>query len=308
MNVYKRPIIPSMVLRSGPDMEGSRAGIGYALQAGASRVVSGPVVLAGSAAIVVLLWLLPYLGAGSVGIMRGAFPLWLTLDRVPLTEASLVMLPDVQTSIAWLLLWSFAAGGVLDRYARGHATRGRGFFAACGAHFPSMFRLGLLTLLVDATIWTGLVGRIPAAGVFALAVVLCLAVHLVSCFARVRLVVEDRRSAFGAVLAAMRFVRRQPAGAGLTMMYAAVAAGVAWVYVAAFPLNPPYNNLDWRSFGGGAALIVASTALLFAGYASQIVLFQARLAHAGYTAAPPLQWPDSPAAEAIANAAPTFTR
>jgi hypothetical protein len=28
-------------------------------------------------------------------------------------------------------------------------------------------------------------------------------------------------------------------------------------------------------------------------------LFQGRLAHAGYTAAPPAVWPDSPAAEAI---------
>jgi hypothetical protein len=35
--------------------------------------------------------------------------------------------------------------------------------------------------------------------------------------------------------------------------------------------------------------------------ASATVFFQSRLAHAGYTAAPPLQWPESPAAEAIAN-------
>jgi hypothetical protein len=33
--------------------------------------------------------------------------------------------------------------------------------------------------------------------------------------------------------------------------------------------------------------------------ASQIALFQGRLAHAGYTAAPVATWPDSPAAEAI---------
>jgi hypothetical protein len=37
--------------------------------------------------------------------------------------------------------------------------------------------------------------------------------------------------------------------------------------------------------------------LLFA--ASQIALFQSRLAHARYTAAPTAVWPDSPAAEAI---------
>jgi len=36
-------------------------------------------------------------------------------------------------------------------------------------------------------------------------------------------------------------------------------------------------------------------------YASAIALFQSRLAHAGYAAAPPLEWPESPAAEAVAN-------
>jgi hypothetical protein len=45
--------------------------------------------------------------------------------------------------------------------------------------------------------------------------------------------------------------------------------------------------------------------LHLAAYASATVLFQSRLAHAEYTAAPPLVWPDSPAAEAIVNAAPT---
>ena len=40
--------------------------------------------------------------------------------------------------------------------------------------------------------------------------------------------------------------------------------------------------------------------LLF--YASQVSFFQSRLAHAAYTAAPPVVWPDSPAAESIGNA------
>jgi hypothetical protein len=39
--------------------------------------------------------------------------------------------------------------------------------------------------------------------------------------------------------------------------------------------------------------------LLF--YASQAALFQSALAHATYTAAPPLVWPESPAAEAVTN-------
>ena len=39
-------------------------------------------------------------------------------------------------------------------------------------------------------------------------------------------------------------------------------------------------------------------------YASETSLFQRSLAHAGYTAAPEPRWPESPAAEAIVNAAP----
>jgi hypothetical protein len=41
-------------------------------------------------------------------------------------------------------------------------------------------------------------------------------------------------------------------------------------------------------------------------YATGVVLFQSRLAHAGYTAAPPVVWPESASAEAIGNAAPTI--
>jgi hypothetical protein len=41
--------------------------------------------------------------------------------------------------------------------------------------------------------------------------------------------------------------------------------------------------------------------VLVASWASAIALFQARLAHASYTAGPPLEWPESPAAEAITN-------
>ncbi len=41
--------------------------------------------------------------------------------------------------------------------------------------------------------------------------------------------------------------------------------------------------------------------LLF--YASETAFFQQTLAHAAYTAAPPVEWPDSPAAESIGNAA-----
>ncbi len=55
----------------------------------------------------------------------------------------------------------------------------------------------------------------------------------------------------------------------------------------------------------GAAEVEAAILLLLtlSLYASATALFQARLAHASYTAAPPIEWPESPAAEAMTNLA-----
>ena len=55
----------------------------------------------------------------------------------------------------------------------------------------------------------------------------------------------------------------------------------------------------------GQAYIVARHYLKLVFYASETALFQAELAHAAYTAAPAVVWPDSPAAEAIVNAGPS---
>ena len=72
-------------------------------------------------------------------------------------------------------------------------------------------------------------------------------------------------------------------------------------------------TLCWLLRGGQRArrnadhalgLAVGLTLALFvvlASWASAIALFQARLAHASYTAGPPLEWPESPSAEAITN-------
>ena len=48
---------------------------------------------------------------------------------------------------AWLVLWSFLSGGVIDRFARARRTRSHGFFGACGMHFWRLLRLGALAWL-----------------------------------------------------------------------------------------------------------------------------------------------------------------
>jgi hypothetical protein len=255
---------------------------------------------------VVLAWLPPHFDVRDTGQLTGVFPWWMWFGRVPLGDAALASAADARTAVAWLLLGSFGAGGVLDRYARNRATRGRGFFGACGAHFPSMLRLGILIVAIDIAIWNLVLGGRPDEGVrLAFAAAACLAVHLVAHFARVRLVVEDRRSAIGAWLGGWRFVRRHAAAAGLYAIFSVAAAGGALVYPA---IEGAAAAASWRmAVVAGAVFISLDAALLLAAYASAIALFQARLAHAGYTAAPPIVWPESPAAEAIANGSPTIT-
>ncbi|HEY2435218.1 MAG TPA: hypothetical protein VGI12_21285 [Vicinamibacterales bacterium] len=170
----------------------------------------------------------------------------------------------------FVLIGSFVAGGAIDRYARARPTRATGFFGACGRHLGGMLRLAALEALLYLA-----ADNLPQARVAQAVVVI---VNLLFVYARVRLVVEDRRSAIGAVLAAGRFVRRN----------VAAAVGVYGVWAAA--------ALATASVLRGAAPIVVLPML-----ASAAVLFQSRLAHVAYTAAPPVEWPESPAAEAIAN-------
>jgi hypothetical protein len=58
----------------------------------------------------------------------------------------------------------------------------------------------------------------------------------------------------------------------------------------------------WLILVIGEVYIVLRHYLKLLFYASETVFFQGALAHAAYTAAPPLLWPDSPAAETIGNA------
>jgi len=172
--------------------------------------------------------------------------------------------------IAYALVWSFLAGGVIDRYARDRPTRGYGFFGACGRHLGAMLRLtlceGALLYLVMIALPDWRTGAAVAAGV-----------GLLTTYARVRIAVEDRRSAVGALIAAGRFIRRHAAGLLVYTVWLAAAVVLA-------------------RYARGAAPILVLPLL-----ASATVFFQSRLAHAAYTAAPPLQWPESPSAEAIAN-------
>jgi hypothetical protein len=66
----------------------------------------------------------------------------------------------------------------------------------------------------------------------------------------------------------------------------------------------PAGRLPWLALLAGEMYILARHFLKLTFYASETAMFQARLAHADYAAAPPVVWPDSPLAESIGNAPP----
>ena len=119
-------------------------------------------------------------------------------------------------------------------------------------------------------------------------------------------VVEDRRSMLGAFLAGWRFVAGNPLKAGgLYLMNAAAFGALVWVCAFAIPAASDSGAAGFTGVLAAGLCLLARMALKLAFFASQTSLFQRSLAHADYTAAPQLLWPESPAAEEIVNAAAT---
>jgi hypothetical protein len=231
-------------------------------------------------------------------------------------------------TLAWLVIWSFLSGGVLDRLARNRPTRTAGFFAACGTHFWRFLRLGLLgwfvylllfrtlhdlifqdayvSLTRDLTVERQAFAiRLAGYVIFGGLLVLC---TMVFDFARVRIVVEDRRSALGALIASVRFVRRNFGRVVVLYLLNGLAFAVlVAVYAVAAPGAPRSGLHTIVVLLLGELYILARHYLKLLFYASEAALFQGALAHAEYTAGPVVVWPDSPAVEAIVNAEPTVT-
>jgi hypothetical protein len=223
---------------------------------------------------------------------------------------------------AYILLWLFFAGGIIDRYARDRATRASGFFAACGVFFFRFLRLAIVMGIVygflfgymHSWLFDHLYVRmtrdvnVERTAFFARAVlylvfgILLAGCNLIFDYTKVRAVVEDRRSMLGAILAAVRFVQRNY-GAAVALYLADLALFllVVGAYAVVAPGAGRAGWIAWAGFAVGQAYIVGRLIVKLIFWASETALFQGRLAHAGYVAAPARPWPDSPAAEAIAR-------
>jgi len=226
---------------------------------------------------------------------------------------------------ASLVVWLFLVGGILDRYARRRPLRAQAFFGACGTFFFRFLRLAGIAAIGYYALFGLLHGWLfdrfypwatrdltversafaLRAALYAVFLGLTAFWNMVMDYAKIRAVVEDRRSMLGAFLAAWRFVVRHPARTG--GLYLVNAAAFLFVLGLYLLVAPPAAGSGWivlAGFAVGQAYLIVRLAAKLAFYASQTALFQRSLAHAAYTAAPEPLWPDSPAAEAIINAAP----
>jgi hypothetical protein len=228
--------------------------------------------------------------------------------------------PIAAAAAVYLFIWMCLTGGIVDRYARQRPTRAHGFFSACGTYGVRFLRLALVAgtvywwlfayvhpwLFTDVyrSLTSGLsverhafAWRAVLYGVFGAALVL---VNVLVDYAKVRAVVEDRRSMIGALMASARFIMARPSRVlGLYVLNGATFLALVAVWAVVAPGVGGAGARMWAAFVLGQAYLVARIALKLHFLASQTALFQASLAHAAYAARPLTAWPDSPAAELI---------
>ncbi len=246
-----------------------------------------------------------------------------TLDNISSVADGQRAIPPVAGVLAlYLTAWALLTGGILDRYARQRPTRASGFFAACGVFFWRFLRLAIIAgifywwafgfvhrwlfdewypdLIRNVSVERDVVA-IRVALYLAFAAVLFFG-SLVLDYAKIRAVVEDRRSMLGALTAAARFVALHPAQAfGLYALNGLTFVALILVWAVMAPGVSGSGAGMWAAFLAGQTYVAARLLLKLHFAASQTAMFQANLAHAQYTAAPDPRWPESPAAETIAS-------
>jgi len=199
---------------------------------------------------------------------------------------------------AFVLLWVFLSGGVITSYAREGTARSRGFFTACRAYFFRFFRLALATAVVygllfgafQPWLFTSLYPALTRGvevertafmirgGLYVVFALLLAAANLVFDYAKVRAVVEDRRSVLVALLASWRFIARNPAGAvGVYLLNVALFAATLTAYAFVAPAGGGIGVMAWAAVAIGQAYIAARLCVRLLFWASETALVQDRL-------------------------------
>jgi hypothetical protein len=244
-----------------------------------------------------------------------------TLDNISsILDGQREIIPIASALALYLVIWLFLSGGIIDRYARQRSTRVHGFFSAAGVFFWRFLRLGVVMAAVYwflfSSVHPWLFGEVYPrmtrdlavereafawrVGLYAVFGAMLVAVNIVFDYGKVRIVVEDRRSAIGALLASLGFVGRHPARVfGLYALNALAFLALLGVWALVAPGAGGAGPSIWLGFAASQLYVMARLLLKLQFLASQTALFQASLAHAHYTAAPAPVWPESAAAEMI---------
>lgn len=216
--------------------------------------------------------------------------------------ANVLTPPQLVTLALLFLIWVFLSGGIIDRLARDTRSSSIRFFGAAGACFGPLIRLGLIALLVYAAALRWLepwlaslsdgVAELQRLALFGALAILLFFIALVFDYARLRLVIEDRRSAIGALAASVRMLRAHPAGTLGTQAVFWVLL-VLWIGLAGLPgAGAP----SWLLY----LLLAGEMLLKLALIGAQASIYQKHLASAGWVARQDPTWPDDPAANTAA--------
>ncbi len=223
-----------------------------------------------------------------VGAFLDNLELWFT-GRLFDAEPGLVA-----AGLLYGLFWALLLGGVLAYLQSGRQVTLRGFFALGGEFFARFTRLALVTgglyyLVYRFSKWlfgsledwtrnvtverTVLLYYLLAATVVLL---LLLAVRMISDYAKIAIVMEDRRSALLAAFRAMRFLVRKPLRA-LTLVLAIGGAGLIALYAYHW-LAPGTRQASWTAvlfaFGVGQLLLITRLGLRLTLLGAQLELYE----------------------------------
>jgi hypothetical protein len=242
-----------------------------------------------------------------------------TLDSVSgLLDRRALSTPIALTLGVYLAAWMFVTGGILDRYARGRRVGAFAFFAASGTFFFRFIRLNiaaavsywfLFTYVHDwlfAKWYVNVTRDLPVERtvfywrvlMYAIFTALVAAATLAFDYAKVRAVVEDRRSMVGALFAALRFILRNPSR--VLALYAINAVLFLTVIAVWGLINQGAGGAGvwmWAGVAVSQGYILARLVVKLQVLASETALFQRSLAHWGYTAAPVAARPEPPIVE-----------
>src|SRR5215831_11226676 len=195
----------------------------------------------------------------------------------------------------YMLCWAFLSGGAIDRYATTDAISGGRFLAACRRFFFRFVRFAIITVLVYGVaaavlhrwMFDGAYARVVRGidvestvllirvAFYLVFVLLLAAVGLVIDIAKIRAVVEDRRSVIVALTASWRFIRQNAAAAiGLYILNAMTFVLVLAAYSFLAPGAGGTGAMVWAAVFIGQAYIVGRLCVRLLFFASEVALVQ----------------------------------